>query len=58
MFEFELGGQQVVTGLRQLALCVVELGLGIEHIDIDAHADFVTQFIGFQSALAGFFSRF
>ena len=58
LFEPQLRDQQVVACFGQLALRVKQLRLGVEDIHIDAHADFVTEFVGFERAEAGFLSRF
>lgn len=44
----ELREQRIEARLGQIALGDIDLLLGIEHVDADAYADFVAQFVGLQ----------
>ncbi len=57
LFEPQLAQQDIVTGFGQVALGLEQLALAVEHIDVDAHAHLVAQFVRVQSALAGGFGR-
>ena len=50
--------QHVVARLGQVAFGLEQLALCIQHIDVDAHADLVAEFVGIQRALARSFGGF
>jgi hypothetical protein len=51
--QLELAQQHVVACHGQVALGLEQLALGVEHVDVDAHAHLVAQLVGVQRALAG-----
>lgn len=48
--------QHVVTRFGQVAFGLEQLALGVQHVNVDAHANLVTQAVGFQSDLTGLLS--
>ena len=51
--QLEPAGQQLIAGQRQVTPGLIDLGLGVEYINIDTHTDFVAKLVGFQGAFAG-----
>ena len=46
--QFQLSQQHVIAGFGQVALGLEELALAVQHVDVDAHAHLIAQFVGVQ----------
>ena len=48
LFQAQSLNDGIVAGLCEIATCHEDLLFGIEHIDVDTDADFITQLVGFE----------